>query len=188
MNVQCTTAELPKLLPMLAGLKSRFVLHITDAPVPSIVVEPVDLKTPAPAPALAPTPAPDVRDAAPTPDVKEAAPTRWYDQDEAGKLFERSSGAVRHLLARAQVPRVKFKEPGRPGRTRHYYDADKADALKALIDKSCTANEAAEMLGLTLGTIYQDVKKGRFTPIWIAGRMRFKDEDIQALMHESGIA
>lgn len=195
MNVQCTTAELPSLLPMLAGLKSAFHLSVTDAPVETASVAPS--KTPEPTVTMAPAPAPVVKQdvmAEPTA-VQQPAPKvkgepRWYSTDEVSALFGHACvTTTRDLMKRAGIDALLANLSGKRSDTRNYYDADKVDALKKLFNDTLNAKDAASLMGdKSPMPIYYHTEHRHITPTKVAGKMRYRLEDLQELMRLRKIA
>ncbi|WP_162600875.1 helix-turn-helix domain-containing protein [Paraburkholderia sp. C35] len=194
MNVTCTTAELPSLLPMLAGLKSAFHLTVSDAPVETESVAPS--KTPEPTVTMA-APVPVVKQdvvgeptAVQQPAPKVKGEPRWYSTDEVSALFGHTyTSRTIDLMKRAGIDALLANRYGKWGDTRNYYDADKVDALKKLFNDTLNAKDAASLMGdKSQKPIYYHTKHRHITPTKVAGKMRYRLDDLQQLMRLRKIA
>ncbi|MCA8448909.1 hypothetical protein [Burkholderia vietnamiensis] len=171
MDVQCTTAELPRILPILAKLSAAFHLTVTDAPTETVAV---------PAASVAPAVAP----AAVT-----AGKARWYSADEVVAIIGYSKDRTVRLVKRAGIDAILMNQSGKRGDTRSYFDADKVDELKAMLDDTWTEREAADLMGdKSVNPIRHHTKQRRITPTIVAGKTRYKTKDIHELMRYRKIA
>ncbi|HDR9280151.1 TPA: hypothetical protein QDB45_001673 [Burkholderia vietnamiensis] len=205
MNVQCTTAELPRILPILAKLNAAFHLTVTDAPtaptetvvVPAApVVAPAQVKVePAPAvEAVRAAPVPQAAAApvapAPTTGAVTAGKARWYSADEVGAIvgYSNTKRTVR-LMKRAGIDAIRANRTGKQGDTRNYYDAEKVDALKRDLDATWSVQDAADLMGdKSTVPIQYHTERRRITPTIVAGQLRYKTEDLHELMRYRKIA
>lgn len=192
MNVTCTTAELPNLLPMLAKIQQAFHL----------VVLPADDAAPNPIPTTATTATVASKPAHPVlsvkRNVKQAAPARapskpkarWYTTEEVRTLLNYSSAVgVAGFMKRAGIAPIKVSLSGHRGRTPFYYDAEQVDAIKRQYDNTYTAKEAAAMMGdKSVIPIKYHTEHRRITTTIVAGQVRYKKDDIVALMRYRKIA
>ncbi|WP_396329389.1 hypothetical protein [Burkholderia anthina] len=197
MIVQCTTAELPTLLPMLAGLNHAFKLDVTDAP-----KERTETVAVPAAPVVEPAPAVEATSAAPVPQAAAApvapAPTtvavtagkaRWYSADEVGAIIGYSTKRTVRLMHRAGIDAILMNQTGKRGETRNYFDADKVDALKRDLDATWSIQDAAELMGdKSTFPIQYHTERRRITPTIVAGQVRYKTEDLHELMRYRKIA
>ena len=193
MNVQCTTAELPSLLPMLAGLKSAFHLTVTDAPAETASVAPS--KTPEPTVTMAPAPVVKQDVVAEPTAVQQPAPKvkgepRLYSTDEVSAIFGHTyTSRTSDLMKRAGIDAIRTPRSGKLGNTRNYYDADKVDALKKLFNDTLAPKDAASLMGdKSTVPIHYHTDHRRITPTVVAGKVRYRLEDLQALMRQRKIA
>lgn len=186
MNVQCSTAELPALLPMLAGLKTAFHLTVSDVPQDKAVV------LPAPASIVPPVVAAEpVADVQPAP-AKKAAPSgpRWYSTGEVGVIFgHKTANTTAQLMARAKITPIKMNPTGKNGGIGNYYDAEKVDALKRAYDDTLAPKDAASFMGdKSEVPIRYHTELRRITTTEVAGKVRYRLEDIEQLMKQRKIA
>ncbi|WP_109479877.1 hypothetical protein [Paraburkholderia sp. C35] len=160
MILHCTTAELPTLLPALAGINLTLKIHVTDAPGGTS------------APAMTPHEA-----------------VRMYDGKTVGAMFGYINVTTAgRLMKNARIPAVTIRTGARGGR-RAYYDADRVDALRRQIDETVTAIDAAIMMGDTnRGALDLHTRRRDITPVLVAGRRRYRKEDVVALMKLRGLS
>lgn len=199
MNVQCTTAELPRILPILAKLNAAFHLTVTDAP-----TAPTETVAVPAAPAAAPVkvePAPAVEvvraepvvlaaPAAPVTAAVTAGKARWYSTEEVGAIvgYSNTKRTVR-LMKRAGIDVIRTNRTGKQGDTRNYYDANKVDELKATLDDSWTEKEAAALMGdKSVTPIRHHAEHRRITQTIVAGHIRYRTKDLHELMRYRKIA
>lgn len=202
MNVQCTTAELPRILPILAKLNAAFHLTVTDAPTApteSVVVPAAPAAAPVkvePAPAVEAVRAEPVVLAAPVAPVAPATgavtagKARWYSTDEVSAIigYSNTKRTVR-LMHRAGIDAILMNQTGKRGETRNYFDADKVDALKRDLDATWSMQDAAELMGdKSTFPIQYHTERRRITPTIVAGQVRYKTEDLHELMRYRKIA
>lgn len=183
MNVQCTTAELPSLLPMLAGLNKAFHLTVTDAPVESVTVA----AKPVAKAATSGEVAQPASTAAVTSTAKEP---RWYSSEEVRGLFKyKSIQSAIDLMKRAGIEAIRVRQNGHRGQIPYYYDADKVDALKRDFDDTWSVQDAADLMGdKSTVPIQYHTERRRITPTIVAGQTRYKTEDLHELMRYRKIA
>lgn len=189
MNVQCSTAELPALLPMLAGLKTAFHLTVSDAqqekavvlPAPASIVTPVTT-------VVAADPAADVQ---PAPAAK-AAPVgpRWYSTAEVSAIFgHKAAHTTVQLMARAKITPIHMNPTGKHGGNGNYYEAEKVDALKRAYDDTLAPKDAASLMGdKSVVPIHYHTEHRRITPTEVAGEVRYRLADLAQLMKQRKIA
>ncbi|HDR9033373.1 TPA: hypothetical protein QDB07_000822 [Burkholderia vietnamiensis] len=200
MIVQCTTAELPTLLPMLAGLNHAFKLDVTDAPkarTESVAVPAAPVVAPAPV-KVEPAPAAEAVRAAPVAQAAPVAPeavavtagkARWYSTDEVGAIVGYSKERTIRLMKRAGIDVIRTNRTGKRGDTRNYYDADKVDALKRELDATWSVQDAADLMGdKSTVPIQYHTERRRITPTIVAGQIRYTTEDLHELMRYRKIA
>lgn len=189
MNVQCSTAELPALLPMLAGLKTSFHLTVTDGQQEKAVVfpAPASIVTPA-STVVAADPAADVQPAS----AEKAAPVgrRWYSTAEVSAIFgHKAAQTTVQLMARAKILPVHMNPTAKRGGNGHYYDAEKVDALKRAYDNTLAPKDAASLMGdKSVVPIHHHTERRRITPTEVAGKVRYRLEDLEQLMKQRKIA
>ncbi|WP_186140342.1 hypothetical protein [Burkholderia gladioli] len=201
MIVQCTTAELPTLLPMLAGLNHAFKLDVTDAPKARTETVAVPA-APAAAPVkVEPAPAVDAVRAEPVVQAAPVAPApatvavtagkaRWYSTDEVGAIVgSTNTKRTVRLMQRAGIDAILMNQSGKRGDTRNYFDAEKVDALKRDLDATWSVQDAAELMGdKSTVPIQYHTDRRRITPTIVAGQVRYKTEDLHELMRYRKIA
>ncbi|WP_257765191.1 hypothetical protein [Burkholderia glumae] len=194
MIVQCTTAELPTLLPMLAGLNHAFKLDVTDAPkarTETVAVPAAPVVAPAPV-QVEPAPAAEAVRAAPVAPAAvavTAGKARWYSTDEVGAIVGYSKERTIRLMKRAGIDVIRTNRTGKRGDTRNYYDADKVDALKRELDATWSVQDAADLMGdKSTVPIQYHTERRRITPTIVAGQIRYTTEDLQELMRYRKIA
>ncbi|PJO21633.1 hypothetical protein [Burkholderia glumae] len=176
MNVQCTTAELPSLLPILAGLNKAFHLTVTDAPAETTMVAAQPVATPASAKAAEPASAPSVE--------TQPGKGRWYTTQQVAGIFKHSTTkSVTGLMSRAGIEPIRVSGKGKWGKQPNHYDADRVDALKKLFDETLTMKDAADLMGdKSLTPIMHHTERRRITPTEVAGHVRYRLEDLEQLM------
>ncbi|MBR7945388.1 hypothetical protein [Burkholderia cenocepacia] len=183
MNVQCTTAELPSLLPILAGLNKAFHLTVTDAPAETTTITAQPAATQAP---INPAPRPDaVVEPVPAQSAETGpADRRWYTTQQVANVFKHSNTqGVAGLMKRAGIEPMRVSGKGKWGKQPNYYDADRVDALKRLYDETLPMKDAAELMGdKSLTPIMHHTERRRITPTEVAGQVRYRLEDLEQLM------
>lgn len=170
-QIQCTSAELPNLMPLLATL-TDFTLNVipaaitTAAQAAQAVVQPA---VPAPvAQVVAPTPV------APVASMASVEQASTMSTAEVMELFDYATPqAVADLMQRAEIPVVQR------GRTNHY-DRAKVLALKKLYSETFSLSEASELVGYKNPSgLLLHIGQRRITPTMVAGHMRFRVKDLE---------
>ncbi|VBG63388.1 hypothetical protein [Burkholderia pseudomallei] len=169
-QIQCTSAELPNLMPLLATL-TDFTLNVipaavtTAAQLAQAVVQPAasNLTTQAAAP---------VASMATNRAASEQSAT--MSTTEVMGLFDYASPqAVHDLMKRAQIPVVLR------GRTNHY-DRAAVMALKQQLDETLSLSDASELVGYKNPSgLLLHIGQRRITPTMVAGHMRFRLHDLE---------
>lgn len=173
-QIQCTSAELPNLMPLLATL-TDFTLNVipaaitTAAQAAQAVVQPPPAFAPQHPQVHTPIDAP----AAPAP-VAAVERTSTMSSAEVMDLYGyASTGAVHDLMKRAEIPVVQR------GRT-HHYDRSAVLALKKQLDETLNLSDAAELVGYkTPAGLLMHIGQRRITPTMVAGHMRFRLQDLE---------
>ncbi|MCA8162076.1 hypothetical protein [Burkholderia cepacia] len=178
-QIQCTSAELPNLMPLLATL-TDFTLNVipaaitTAAQAAQAVVQPALALAPQAPQVHTPIDAP----AAPAPVAAVTRPaverTSTMSSAEVMDLYGyASTGAVHDLMKRAAIPVVQR------GRT-HHYDRSAVLALKKQLDETLNLSDAAELVGYkTPAGLLMHIGQRRITPTMVAGHMRFRLQDLE---------
>ncbi|WP_186197651.1 hypothetical protein [Burkholderia gladioli] len=168
-QIQCTSAELPNLMPLLATL-TDFTLNVipaaitTAAQAAQAVVQPV-------------VPVPVVQVAAPVAPVASVAPAEDVSTMGTAEVMElfgyATPQAVADLMQRAEIPAIQR------GRN-NYYDRAKVLALKKLYSETFSLSEASELVGYKNPSgLLLHIGQRRITPTMVAGHMRFRVKDLE---------
>ncbi|MGK8200611.1 hypothetical protein [Burkholderia cepacia] len=169
-QIQCTSAELPNLMPLLATL-TDFTLNV----IPAAVTTAAQLAQAVVHPAAT---IPATQAAAP---VAQMATNRTASEQSATMstaevmdLFGyASSPAVADLMKRAEIPAVQR------GRTNHY-DRAAVMELKKQFDETLNLSDASELVGhKNPSGLLLHIGQRRITPTMVAGHMRFRLQDLE---------
>ncbi|AOR66243.1 hypothetical protein BBJ41_01005 [Burkholderia stabilis] len=168
-QIQCTSAELPNLMPLLATL-TDFTLNVIPAAITTAAQAAQAVVQPA-------VPAPVVQVAAPVAPVASVAPAEdvsTMGTAEVMELFDYATPqAVADLMQRAEIPAIQR------GRN-NYYDRAKVLALKKLYSETFSLSEASELVGYKNPSgLLLHIGQRRITPTMVAGHMRFRVKDLE---------
>ncbi|HIH2744624.1 TPA: hypothetical protein ACYLN4_000282 [Burkholderia lata] len=178
-QIQCTSAELPNLMPLLATL-TDFTLNVipaaitTAAQAAQAVVQPAHALAPQAPQVHTPVDAP----AAPAPVAAVSRPAvedvSTMGTAEVMELFGYATPqAVADLMQRAEIPAIQR------GRN-NYYDRAKVLALKKLYSETFSLSEASELVGYKNPSgLLLHIGQRRITPTMVAGHMRFRVKDLE---------
>ncbi|HDR9217430.1 TPA: hypothetical protein QDB35_000099 [Burkholderia vietnamiensis] len=167
-QIQCTSAELPNLMPLLATL-TDFTLNVIPAAITTAAQAAQAVVQPA-APAIAPQMASD-----PVAATRPAAErTSTMSTAEVMDLFGyATSPSVHDLMKRAGIPAVQL------GRTNHY-DRGAVLVLKQQLDETLSLSDASELVGYKNPSgLLLHIGQRRITPTMVAGHMRFRLHDLE---------
>lgn len=176
MQIECTSAELANLVPLLTKL-SAFNLSVVDNAGDAMIARETKATIPAPQPIV---------DAQPHlaigPNGSASAPRStsgsWMTAQEEADLFGYAGpqGAAA-LMKRAGI------EPKKIGRRSVFYDRPDVERLKAQFDETLSVQDAADLAGYKSEvSVHYHLRHRRITPTMIAGQMRFKLSDLEQFM------
>ncbi|MBR8042105.1 hypothetical protein KDW85_27260 [Burkholderia cenocepacia] len=162
-QIQCTSAELPNLMPLLATL-TDFTLNVIPAAITTAAQAAQAVVQPA-------VPAPVAQVAA---HVAPAEQSSTMSTTEVMDLFDYATPqSVHDLMERAEIPVVQR------GRTNHY-DRAKVQALKKLYSETFSLSEASDLVGYKNPSgLLLHIGQRRITPTMVAGHMRFRVKDLE---------
>jgi len=168
-QIQCTSAELPNLMPLLATL-TDFTLNVIPAAITTAAQAAQAVVQPA-------VPAPVVQVAAPVAPVASVAPAEDVSTMGTAEVMElfgyATPQAVADLMQRAEIPAIQR------GRN-NYYDRAKVLALKKLYSETFSLSEASELVGYKNPSgLLLHIGQRRITPTMVAGHMRFRVKDLE---------
>ncbi|PRG26992.1 hypothetical protein [Burkholderia multivorans] len=168
-QIQCTSAELPNLMPLLATL-TDFTLNVIPAAITTAAQAAQAVVQPA-------VPVPVVQVAAPVAPVASAASAEDVSTMGTAEVMElfgyATPQAVADLMQRAEIPAIQR------GRN-NYYDRAKVLALKKLYSETFSLSEASELVGYKNPSgLLLHIGQRRITPTMVAGHMRFRVKDLE---------
>ncbi|MBB2981606.1 MULTISPECIES: hypothetical protein [Burkholderiaceae] len=168
-QIQCTSAELPNLMPLLAKL-TDFTLNVIPAEITTAAQA-------AKAVVQHPVPAPVVQVAAPVAPVASVATAEDVSTMGTAEVMELfgyvTPQAVADLMQRAEIPAIQRAR-------NNCYDRAKVLALKRLYGETFSLSEASELVGYKNPSgLLLHIGQHRITPTMVAGHMRFQMKDLE---------
>lgn len=180
MQIECTSAELANLVPLLTKL-SAFNLSVVDKS--GDVMGARDAKTGLSASTSLAQPVVDAQSQLAIASnvsvpVTRSTSTPWMTAQEVADLFGYASpqGAVA-LMRRAGV------QPTKLGKRSVFYDRAEVERLNAQFDETLSIQDAADLAGFKSDFgVYYHLQHRRITPTMVAGHTRFKLSDVEQFM------
>jgi hypothetical protein len=176
MQIECTSAELANLMPLLTKL-SAFNLSVVDNAGDAMIARGPKATIPAPQPIVDAQPHLAIE-----PNGSASAPRStsgsWMTAQEVADLFGYAGpqGAAA-LMKRAGI------EPKKIGTRSVFYDRAEVERLKARFDDTLSIQDAAELAGFKSDFgVYYHLQNRRITPTIVASQTRFKLSDLEQFM------